>query len=585
MPPKLYTRLLLYIVVLSTMFLGVRHYWKLFWRESSRFIGGSAIRREGYGNNNNNYGTGRAARYVVVDVAVESCWHVYGYTLWCSRSGGLIPPVDGQRAAQTTVHRRVQKDMAGSLLVDWFGTAQFLQLEMLQEQQGTSGQCVSSISWSPGSFQTWQGLHFETQDITGENNLPCVTDITVLFGEDCVDPRSEWNLLRDKPLPVSSSTRRNDPVDCYLSYRSGGGRWARPVLKLDAAGQFKVVQLADLHMGVGPGKCIDEFPEHSKSEGPCLADPKTLTFVESVLDTESPQLVVFTGDQIMGDKSRYDSETTLLKALAPVLERHIPWCLVWGNHDDEGSLSRWELSRFAETLPLSLFKISPRDTGDSSFGVGNYFHQVFSDNGEEKPAITLYFLDSHKYSRTGKLYPGYDWIKEAQWDYVKQLYDKAIAPFADAATETSQERQLSMAFFHIPLPEYGDFQSQSNPAEQNPMLGQHKEGLTAPKYNSGGLTTLQHMRVQATSCGHDHCNDYCLQDDSTGDKIWLCFGGSAGEGAYAGYGGTERRIRTFNFDTTSGRIETWKRLNGSPQNAFDYQVLVDLGHPAGLDVL
>ena len=47
------------------------------------------------------------------------------------------------------------------------------------------------------------------------------------------------------------------------------------------------------------------------------------------------------------------------------------------------------------------------------------------------------------------------------------------------------------------------------------------------RYNSGARQVLSEIGVSVASVGHDHCNDYCLQDTqqslSPGDnKMWLC---------------------------------------------------------------
>ena len=76
-----------------------------------------------------------------------------------------------------------------------------------------------------------------------------------------------------------------------------------------------------------------------------------------------------------------------------------------------------------------------------------------------------------------------------------------------------------MAFFHIPLPEFRNL--------NQPFIGENREGVTAPRYNSGARQVLSEIGVSVASVGHDHCNDYCLQDTqqslSPGDnKMWLC---------------------------------------------------------------
>ena len=131
-----------------------------------------------------------------------------------------------------------------------------------------------------------------------------------------------------------------------------------------------------------------------------------------------------------------------------------------------------------------------------------------------------------------------------------------------------------MAFFHIPLPEFRNL--------NQPFIGENREGVTAPRYNSGARQVLSEIGVSVASVGHDHCNDYCLQDTqqslSPGDnKMWLCFGGGAGLGGYGGYNGYIRRMRVYELDTSKGEIKTWKRTEDNPGNIIDEQVLVSNG--------
>ncbi|SSD59209.1 related to Phosphatase DCR2 [Saccharomycodes ludwigii] len=425
---------------------------------------------------------------------------------------------------------------------------------------------------------------FIKDNITIENikTKEFISDIDFLFGEDCIEPREDWKMDKSWKLNTVyypthitikkiNATYNHDPYSNFPAMQEN--------LKLDENGNFKIVQFADLHFSVGYGSCRDEFPEQTSD---CKADAKTLSFLEKILDIENPNMVIFTGDQIMGDRCRQDSISALLKVVSPVIKRKIPYAMVWGNHDDEGSLTRWELSEFVSSLPYSLFKFSPKDTANSDFGVGNYVIQIFTPINNN-PAVTLYFLDSHKYSPNGKLFPGYAWIQEEQWKYIEQYYSRYIKP-----DEKKYSRiPLAMAFFHIPLPEYLNLNSIQHPGEQNKVVGSWKEGVTAPKYNSHGTNTLLDIGVDVVSVGHDHCNDYCLLDDSSqndahknNNKLWLCYGGGSGEGGYAGYGGTERRIRVFEIDSVKNNIYTWKRLHNSPEEIFDKQVLVSDGVPS-----
>lgn len=510
-------------------------------------------------------------RQVVINVGKIKCFHFGKMWEHC-----YIKSESSPLSTRYTERVVIAKDLKGSKK-SWLGFSERLfydalplsSVAILEEEELADVRMITWITNIDVSGSTkFENLYvssvpFSLVDL--KDGKPVLSELNVLFGQDSVDPRPGWHLEKSWALHKGS-------LPAYLSYKFldlEETALKKEVLKLNPEGRFKILQLADMHFQNGPGECRDEHPKHST----CEADPKTTRFIESVLSIESPDLVVFTGDQIMGDLS-VDSETSLLKAVAPVIKKKILWAMVWGNHDDEGSLSRWELSKYAESLPYSLFQISPRDTKDNDFGVGNYYHQVI-DPGTGKAAATLYFLDSHKYSTTGKVYPGYDWIKEAQWNYFRETYDNQIAPSISPSTQN----HLSLAFFHIPLPEYVNFDSQKQQGTRNPLVGNSKEKVMSPKYNSNGKDTLDHLGVTVTGCGHDHCNDYCLLDDSTTKKTWLCYGGGVGEGGYGGYGGTERRLRIYLLDGKNGDIHTWKRLNGNPNGYFDYQLMVSGGVP------
>ena len=122
-------------------------------------------------------------------------------------------------------------------------------------------------------------------------------------------------------------------------------------------------------MVTGPGVCKDA----SGSEGQPLsgfeADPLTVDFLENVLEAERPDLVTVIADQLHHDI--LDSQSTLFKVVAPMVDRSIPFAVVFGNHDDEGAhaLSRkchlsygacpWLRLRNTQSLALLLYKVPP----------------------------------------------------------------------------------------------------------------------------------------------------------------------------------------------------------------------------------
>jgi predicted MPP superfamily phosphohydrolase len=62
------------------------------------------------------------------------------------------------------------------------------------------------------------------------------------------------------------------------------------------------MQISDLHLSTGLGVCREPEPKGANGNH-CDADPRTLDFVERVLDDEKPDLVVLSGDQVNGDTS------------------------------------------------------------------------------------------------------------------------------------------------------------------------------------------------------------------------------------------------------------------------------------------
>ncbi|KAG0009182.1 hypothetical protein BGZ80_002656 [Entomortierella chlamydospora] len=248
----------------------------------------------------------------------------------------------------------------------------------------------------------------------------------------------------------------------------------------------------------------------------------------------------------------------------------------------------------AKDLPYSLSQRGPLGIS----GTGNYvlrifdhkhrrrhgylgldeFESEFEDEDEdseinlkkEKGRFTLYFLDSGAYSFSLE-YPGWDWIKDDQVEWFRQT-SKAI---------TSQYGRdnvpNALAFFHIPIPEYAlvenggdddDDEGDDNDGSGR-IVGNKTEGVSAPSYNSGMFEAFFESKdVRATTAGHDHLNDYCL--DHRG--INLCYGGGLGYGSY-GSASIPRRSRVFEIRNRGNRVDTWKRLDNEEMTLVGEQTL------------
>ncbi|KAF9332260.1 purple acid phosphatase [Podila minutissima] len=415
--------------------------------------------------------------------------------------------------------------------------------------------------------------------------------------------------------------------NAQIIYRSGQRELPKtPTLRFHNDGTFKIVQFADMHMATGPHMCFNV-----PSTMNCVGDINTLMLMERMLEAERPDLVVFTGDNVDGLSSN-DAYATILKYSRPVVERGIPWTIIFGNHDEEGDLSREEMIRCVQDIPFSLSERGPLDIS----GIGNYILSIYNPKRGRRPSLThikrgdddddddeehkvleekeksrfsLYFLDSGAYSFSLQ-YPGYDWIKEDQVEWFRQQ-SKAI---------TSQYRAddvpNALAFFHIPIPEYDltepddigdgdgddscedDLQLRRRSKKQKGrdgddkdrnerVVGDKRERVSSPSYNSGLFEAIFEMGssnvvlfvgkdVRATTAGHDHLNDYCL--DHRG--IHLCYGGGIGYGTY-GSTGTARRSRVFEIRSFGDRVETWKRLDDEDLSTVGHQTLFVGKKPVG----
>ena len=253
-------------------------------------------------------------------------------------------------------------------------------------------------------------------------------------------------------------------------------------------GTFKIVQFTDLHW-------VEDSSFKTKNDS-------TLNLMRDILNAEKPDLAVITGDVVVGSNAKlgWDKICTLFE------EIQVPFVVTFGNHDHESDMSNAEILEYIADKPYNL----TFDEDRKIHGSGNCSMPVKASEGSGDKWM-LYFFDSNSYPKD-KFYGTYDWIHHDQIEWYRNTGDKIRMRLGHALP--------SLAFFHIPLPEYGDTLLVKK------IVGNKHESVCSPKLNSGLFSAfLEQGDVIGVFVGHDHNNDYLADIDS---KIVLAYGRKTG---------------------------------------------------------
>ncbi|QTD40994.1 metallophosphoesterase family protein [Sporosarcina sp. Te-1] len=281
-------------------------------------------------------------------------------------------------------------------------------------------------------------------------------------------------------------------------------------------GTFKIVQFTDLHWQNGE-------PE----------DLRTAELMHNIVNTEQPDLIVFTGDVIYSPNCA-DPSVAYQSVARIVEEFKIPWATILGNHDAEKNCTKSELIALQQAYPHCL-TVPGTKLGDR---VGNYTLTVHS-HAAYKPSAVLYLLDSGD-NGTIPYVGGYAWVTSEQIAWYKACSQQI-------RMNNSGNPVFSLAFLHIPLPEFKIVWA------ENICYGFRFEEVCSPKINSGLFSAFVEMGdVKGVFVGHDHINDYWGELYG----IRLCYGRATGYNTY-GQVGFPRGARVIQLQEGSDTFSSW----------------------------
>jgi hypothetical protein len=219
--------------------------------------------------------------------------------------------------------------------------------------------------------------------------------------------------------------------------------------------------------------------------------------MRTMINASKPNLVIVTGDIVSGDcakklnegdgfyKKRWESFTK------PFLDLEIHYAITLGDADRDGDMAPHQIMELEMTHPFSLSQLSNL-SNPATYAVPVLSYQFPSDI-----SANLWLFDTGAYGCDGKP-DGYGCIERDQIAWYEEESRKFYEQFGDTS--------IHLAFFHIPIPEYGLLLKRG--AAQ---AGIAEEPVRSPLVNTGFLSAATkniETFVSAIFVGHDHLNNY-----------------------------------------------------------------------------
>ena len=338
--------------------------------------------------------------------------------------------------------------------------------------------------------------------------------------------------------------------------------------------KFKIVQLADLHLGESTAK-----------------DERTYKLIDDILKQEYPvDLIVLSGDQISAEYcGDANCGTDLYYELGAFLSTYrIPWAVVFGDTDDSKTkgITRQQLLNIDQSFEYSLSS----STGSTPYNVRNLgVAQIQEEQAMQLFGTTNYLLDIYVPSsidtkltsdtfttssvNAGTAAAQIYFFDSGGGSLPKQLEQNQVSWFLH-----TNQRLPAIAFQHIPTYNFRyktekclgyhdakvdsmfDFTSSKSIANNDDKRSSINKVLDTIEYDPGIADAMsESTRISFLAAGHSHGNHYCCPFSRW---MQVCLGARTG---YGGYGEWERGARIYELsmeDPASHKLEwkSWVRM-------------------------
>ena len=265
-------------------------------------------------------------------------------------------------------------------------------------------------------------------------------------------------------------------------------------LRFRADGTFKIMLFAD--------------PQDDED-----LEDTTAALMSEALDKYEPDMVIYLGDNTVADG--YENQRKAIEAVTqPVVEREIPYSIVFGNHDEEHDVSKEELLEIYQSLGNCL----AYDAEPALSGCGNCNHLIYSSDGS-KIVFNLWMIDSGMYNSDPEV-GGYDYVHEDQIEWykktaaaIKKLNGGETVPAFDfqhiVIPEIFDKLYVELPFSLGKLSENRNGKSYSLLPVFTRLNGYWLEVPCPPSVYDGQLSAWNEVGdVIAEFHGHDHNNSY-----------------------------------------------------------------------------